>query len=58
MYGKMGTPIFFLLNKYDQEPEKEEEALRVLEKQVLEFCRIYNAKERRLKKQLLEDFLL
>lgn len=52
------TPIFFLLNKYDQEPEKEEEALRVLEKQVLEFCRIYNAKERRLKKQSLEDFLL
>lgn len=35
------APIFFLLNKYDQEPDKEDEALQVLERQVLEFCRIY-----------------
>lgn len=35
------APIFFLLNKYDQEPDKEEEALEVLERQVREFCRIY-----------------
>lgn len=35
------APIFFLLNKYDQKPEKEQEALKVLEKQVREFCRLY-----------------
>lgn len=35
------TPIFFLLNKYDQEPELEDEALRILERQMLEFCRVY-----------------
>lgn len=35
------APIFFLLNKYDQEPDKEEEALEVLERQIYEFCRIY-----------------
>lgn len=34
-------PIFFLLSKYATEPEKEEEALKVLEKQVREFFRIY-----------------
>lgn len=34
-------PIFFLLNKYDQEPEKEQEALEVLKRQVQEFRRIY-----------------
>lgn len=36
------APIFFLLNKYDQEPDKEQEALAVLERQVLEFRRIYS----------------
>ena len=35
------APIFFLLNKYDQEPEKEEEALNVLEAHVREFARVY-----------------
>lgn len=35
------APIFFLLNKYDQEPEKEEEALQVLEAHVREFARVY-----------------
>lgn len=35
------TPIFFLLNKYDQEPELEDEALKILERQLGEFCRIY-----------------
>lgn len=35
------APIFFLLNKYDQEPSREEEALRALRKQVLEFSRLY-----------------
>lgn len=35
------APIFFLLNKYDQEPEQEEEALMVLERHVREFARIY-----------------
>ena len=35
------APIFFLLNKYDQEPDKEAEALQVLETHVREFARIY-----------------
>lgn len=35
------APIFFLLNKYDQEPSREKEALRALRKQVLEFSRLY-----------------
>ena len=35
------TPIFFLLNKYAGRSEEYEEALMVLDKQVLEFCRIY-----------------
>lgn len=35
------APIFFLLNKYDQEPDKEEEALAALRKQVMEFSRLY-----------------
>lgn len=39
------SPIFFLLNKYDQEPEKEAEALRVLERHVREFARIYQGEE-------------
>ena len=38
------APIFFLLNQYDQEPDKEEEALRALRKQVLEFSRLYKKK--------------
>lgn len=35
------APMFFLLNKYDQEPEQEAEALRELEVHVKEFSRIY-----------------
>lgn len=35
------SPIFFLLNKYDQEPENEGEALELLHRQVKEFRRIY-----------------
>lgn len=35
------TPIFFLICKYDQEPDKEEEALQILDKQIQEFSRIY-----------------
>ncbi|MDO4273116.1 MAG: TetR/AcrR family transcriptional regulator [Eubacteriales bacterium] len=35
------TPIFFLLSKYMQQPEKEEEALKILERQITEFSRIY-----------------
>lgn len=35
------APIFFFLNKYDQEPSREKEALRALRKQVLEFSRLY-----------------
>jgi AcrR family transcriptional regulator len=38
------TPIFFLLSKYDQEPEIESEALEVLDRQVEEFCRVYSKK--------------
>ena len=38
------TPIFFLLCKYANATDKEEEALTVLERQVREFCRIYRAK--------------
>ena len=35
------APIFFLLNKYDKEPQKEAEALQALERQIREFARIY-----------------
>ena len=35
------TPIFFLLSKYANVSEKEEEALQVLDKQVREFYRVY-----------------
>ncbi len=35
------APIYFLLTKYANHPEKEEEALRLLDKQVREFYRIY-----------------
>lgn len=35
------TPIFFLLSKYANEVDKEEEALKILDQQVREFCRIY-----------------
>ena len=35
------TPIFFLLSKYNNHPELEEEALLLLDKQVREFYRIY-----------------
>lgn len=38
------TPIFFLLSKYDQEADKEQEALEVLDRQVREFCRVYRGK--------------
>ena len=36
------APIFFLLSKYINMPEKQEEALAILEKQVREFIRIYS----------------
>ncbi|MDD2979948.1 MAG: TetR/AcrR family transcriptional regulator [Hespellia sp.] len=35
------SPIFFLLSKYAASPEKDEEALQILDKQVREFYRIY-----------------
>ena len=35
------APMFFLLNKYDQEPEQEDAALEELEIHVKEFSRIY-----------------
>lgn len=35
------TPIYFLLSKYTNMIEKEDEALLILEKQVHEFCRVY-----------------
>ncbi len=35
------APIFFLLSKYSSDQDKEEEALKSLEKQVREFYRIY-----------------
>lgn len=35
------TPIFFLLSKYMQQPDKEEEAMEILERQIKEFSRIY-----------------
>lgn len=35
------APIFFLLNKYDQEPDREDEALEALRNQVREFSRLY-----------------
>lgn len=38
------TPIFFLLNKYTNALNKEDEALELLEKQVREFYRIYKTK--------------
>lgn len=38
------SPIFFLLSKYTNEKEKEEEALEILDKQVREFYRIYKCK--------------
>jgi hypothetical protein len=38
------TPIFFLLSKYANDLEHEEEALDMLDKQVREFYRIYKKK--------------
>ena len=35
------APIFFLLNRYDQQPDKVKEALEALRKQVMEFSRLY-----------------
>jgi AcrR family transcriptional regulator len=35
------SPIFFLLNKYIGEKEREHTALIMLDKQITEFCRIY-----------------
>ena len=35
------APIYFLLSRYAMCPEKEEEALFLLERQVREFCRVY-----------------
>lgn len=40
------TPIFFLLSKYSNKQESEEEALSILDKQVREFCRIYKKQNR------------
>lgn len=40
------SPIFFLLTKYMGEPEKENTALILLNKQVREFCRIYRNPDR------------
>ena len=39
------APVFFLLNKYDQEPEREAEAFLELERHVREFARIYARSE-------------
>lgn len=39
------TPIYFLLSKYSNTENKEDEALEVLEKQVREFFRIYTKKQ-------------
>lgn len=36
------APIFFLLQKYDQAPAQESEALHALERQIAEFYRIYH----------------
>lgn len=36
------TPIFFLLQKYDQAIERESEALHILKNQIAEFYRIYH----------------
>lgn len=38
------SPIFFLLSKYSNSEGKEEEALKILDKQVREFYRIYKYK--------------
>ena len=35
------APIFYLLNRYDNQPEKEKEALVILEKHIRGFCHIY-----------------
>ncbi len=40
------SPIFLLLNKYMGEPEKEDTALLLLDKQVTEFYRIYRNQNR------------
>lgn len=39
------APIYFLLNKYDQMPGAEEDAMGELERHVREFCRIYNCRK-------------
>ncbi|POP34829.1 TetR/AcrR family transcriptional regulator [Lactonifactor longoviformis] len=39
------APIYFLLNKYDQMPGAEEEAMEELERHVREFCRIYDCRK-------------
>ena len=36
------APIFFLISKYNGRPEKEAEALEILDRQIAEFYRIYN----------------
>lgn len=41
------APVFFLLNKYDQEPGREEEAFGELKRHVREFARIYARSEER-----------
>lgn len=39
------SPIYFLLQKYDMWPEKEEEAKRELASMIREFCETYKGKE-------------
>lgn len=45
------APIYFLLTKYANHPEKEEEALRLLDKQVREFYRIYRRRNNEQEKR-------
>lgn len=35
------APIFFLLSKYSDRPDETDEALRMLDRQIEEFCRVY-----------------
>ena len=39
------SPIYFLLQKYDMWPEKEEEAKQELTSMIREFCETYSGKE-------------
>lgn len=35
------APVFFLLSKYSDRPDETDEALRMLDRQIEEFCRVY-----------------